>query len=263
MTCWSPCLNLEQERSQRRCFCVNTLSKSCPSPPLPTTAGSNLPKCCFKFTKHCIERIPALAASLFNKLCCAIKPNQWNSTTMITNLFLKSYNQFRIWRQRERKMPQHDMIGFQCIPGEDSVQFPSDVAKILSKKLFLAKTERGWEAAQQCATYPASSARARVQKCTKMQAGRSFDVASAKFSTFTHKLLEMSFNHIGLNNSCWVKTLMAHMIYHKRQTFFKPKKVLSEPFMAARVKETLQTCALADRCPLSLKPHKGHFSFEI
>ena len=42
MTCWSPSLNLEQESRQRRCFCVNTLSKSCPSPPLPS-AGSNLP----------------------------------------------------------------------------------------------------------------------------------------------------------------------------------------------------------------------------
>ena len=187
---------------------------------------------------------------------------------MITNLFLKSYNQSKIWRAkgREKNAPtRHDR--FQCIPGEDSVQFPSDVAKILSKKLFLAKTERGWEAAQRCATYPASSARARVQKCTKMQAGRSFDVASAKFSTFAHKLLEMSFDHIGLNNSCcwkrWWLIWWEALFYHKRQTFFKPKKVLSEPFMAARVKETLQTCALADRCPLSLKPHKGHFSFEI
>ena len=126
------------------------------------------------------------------------------------------------------------MIGFQCIPGEDSVQFPSDVAKILSKKLFLAKTERGWEAAQRCATYPASSARARVQKCTKMQAGRSFDVASAKFSTFTHKLLEMSFNHIGLNNSCWVKTLMAHMMRgtflpHKAGIFLNQKRYFPNP----------------------------------
>ena len=205
-----------------------------------------------------------MAASLFNKLCCAIKPNQWNSTTMITNLFLKSYNQSRIWRPKgEKKMPQHDMIGFQCIPGKDSVQFPSDDATILSKKLFLAKTERGWEAAQRCATYPASSARARVQKCTKMQAGRSFDVASAKFSTFTHKLLEMSFDHIGLNNSCCWKRWWLIWWEAQGRHFFKPKKVLSEPFMAARVKETLQTCALADRCPLSLKPHKGHFSFEI
>ena len=137
MTCWSPCLNLEQ----RRCFCVNTLSKSCPSPPLPT-AGSNLPNAASN--SQSIERISAVAASLFNKLCCAIKPNQWNSTTMITNLFLKSYNQSRIWRPKgEKKMPQHDMIGFQCIPGKDSVQFPSDDAKILSKKLFLAKTEGG------------------------------------------------------------------------------------------------------------------------
>ena len=142
MNCWFPFLHLGQESRQRRCFCVNTLSKSCPSPPLPNP-GSNLPNAASN--SQSIERIPALAASLFNKLCCAIKPNQWNSTTMITNLFLKSYNQSSIWRTKgEKKMPQHDMIaGFQCIPGEDSVQFLSDVAKILSKNCFWQKPREG------------------------------------------------------------------------------------------------------------------------
>ena len=164
--------------------------------------------------------------------------------------------------RHDSRVPMHSRRGF-C-----PVSFWC--CKNSQQKLFLAKTEGGWEAAQRCATYPASSARARVQKCTKMQAGRSFDVASAKFSTFTHKLLEMSFDHIGLNNSCcwkrwWLIWWEALFLPQKTKSrhFFKPKKVLSEPFMAARVKETLQTCALADRCPLSLKPHKGHFSFEI
>ena len=148
-----------------------------------------------------------MAASFFTKLCCAVKPNRWNSTTMITMitiLFLKSYNQFSIWRTKgEKRMPQHDMIaGFQCIPGEGSVPFFLMLQKFSAKTGFGKKRGRVRSCTTVCNAFSASSARARVQKCTKMQAGRSFDVASAKFSTFAHKLLKMSFDHIGLNNSC-------------------------------------------------------------
>ena len=120
MTCWSPSLNLEQESRQRRCFCVNTLSKSCPSPPLPS-AGSNLPS----------------AAS--NSQSIALKESQ-------------------LW------------------PPVFSPNFVVP-AKILSKNCFWQKRGRVRSCTTVCNAFSASSARARVQKCTKMQAGRSFAVA--------------------------------------------------------------------------------------
>ena len=156
---------------------------------------------------------------------------------MITNLFLKSYNQSKIWRAkgREKNAPtRHDSVPMHSRWGFCPVSFWC--CKNSQQKLFLAKTERGWEAAQRCATYPASSARARVQKCTKMQAGRSFDVASAKFLAFAHKMLEMSFNHIGLNNSCcwkrWWLIWWEALFYHKRQKadiFLNQKRYFPNP----------------------------------
>ena len=99
--------------------------------------------------------------------------------TMITILFLKSYNQFSIWRTKgEKRMPQHDMIaGFQCIPGEGSVPFFLMLQKFSAKTVFGKKRGRVRSCTTVCNAFSASSARARVQKCTKMQAGRSFAVA--------------------------------------------------------------------------------------